>query len=126
MTHFDPKTVWVFARGRKEYIASPIAGRVLNGRHIIILRDTEDGLWIAQWTADGGNVLKGPVTLAQALDAAEGVVCGAPDHGSVAALTTTLALGLVAVNALSHPADDRVPVYGTHPVKTSPVQEVRP
>lgn len=96
---FDPKATWVFARGRRNIVARAIAVRALPGREAVILRDTSDQLWVAEWTDNVGRIVKGPVSLKDTIRAAEGVVFGVPDHGSVAILTNNLALGLLVFNA---------------------------
>lgn len=96
---FDPKATWMFARGRRNIVARAIATRTLPGREVVILRDTSDALWVAEWTDKGGQIKTGPVTLKDAVRAAEGVVYGVPDHGSIAALVNDLALGLLMFNA---------------------------
>lgn len=96
---FDPKATWIFSRGGRQVLARPIAISTLPNRQVVILRDTAETLWIGEWTATGGRVTSDPVKLADAVRAAEGVVFGIRDHGSVAALTNSLAVGLLMFNA---------------------------
>lgn len=94
----DPKATWMFRRGGRTICARAIAFRELIGRTVVILRDPEEALWIGEWSTTGGKITAGPVTLAEALRAAEGVVFGRVNHGSVAALVNELALAAVLFN----------------------------
>ncbi|MGE4526801.1 MAG: hypothetical protein AB7D00_00410 [Rhodospirillaceae bacterium] len=126
MTPLDLKAPWIFARGGRQIVARPIAVSSLPGRQVVILRDTAESLWVAEWTPAGGRIASGPVSLAEAVRAAEGVVFGAPDHGSVAALTGKLALGLLIFNVAVERPDILDPARYP-PVPDAPdTPEVRP
>jgi len=95
---FTADTVFRWQMGREEIAAQAIGVIDVGGRARVVLMDTAERHWVVVVTPDGRmtEIVAGPVTGTQALHAAELVVAGIKDHGSVSALVTTLALGLVA------------------------------
>ncbi len=91
-------TVYRWGEGRDLIVARPAAYLPKAGGFRVVARDTADRLYIIDQCADGSVVvLDGPVTEQQALDAADRVVAGVPDHGSVTDLVRKLAVGLVVI-----------------------------
>ena len=82
--------------------AMVVATLTMNGRSRVILIDTSDRHWVIEDTTL--KVVAGPITGAQALHAAESLLAGVQDHGSVAKLVNELALGVV---ALAHELEAR-------------------
>lgn len=83
-----------------EIVAQTVGMIALNKGARVVLIDTTDRHFLAEVDTAGAlvRVVAGPVTGAQALEAAERVLAGV-DHGSVADALSTLAIGLV-VNTL--------------------------
>lgn len=83
-----------------EIVAQPVGMIALNKGARVVLIDTEDRHFLGELDQAGSlvRIVAGPVTGAQALEAAEKVLAGV-DHGSVAEALSTLAIGLV-VNTL--------------------------
>ncbi|SBW09240.1 conserved hypothetical protein [uncultured Alphaproteobacteria bacterium] len=98
MNELDTKATWRFHRDGREIAARAIGVRQFSDRQVVILRATDEALWIGEWSAKGATVVRGPVSLKEAVLAAEGIVFGVRDHGSVAALTNQLAVGLLMFN----------------------------
>lgn len=96
---FNAATVFRWQMGREEIAAQAIGAIEIGGHTRVVLMDAGERHWVVELAGDKlTEIVAGPVTGAQALHAAELVVAGIKDHGSVSALVTTLAVGLVARN----------------------------
>lgn len=97
MLPFTSATVFRWQIGHEDVAGQAIGAITHGGRTRVVLMDTCDRHWLAEVGGDGRltKIVAGPVTGDQALHAAELIVAGIKDHGSVSALITTLALGLV-------------------------------
>lgn len=95
---FTADTVFRWQIGREEIAAQAIGAIEFGGAARVVLLDTAERHWVGVVSTDGTltEIVAGPVTGDQALHAAELVVAGIKDHGSVTALVTTLAIGLLA------------------------------
>lgn len=74
-----------------------------SGTRRLFLRDTAERMWVADMAASGTAVIvDGPVSVEQALEAAERVALGL-DHGAVTRTMMTLAVGLIGLMTTAAP-----------------------
>jgi len=91
----DP-TVIRFQAAKEEVAACTVAYcERRGGSRRLFLRDTAERMWASDMDASGlAVIVGGPVTVQQALEAAERVALGI-DHGAVSRTMMTLAVGLI-------------------------------
>lgn len=79
-----------------DVVAQPVGMIQMKAGARVVLIDTAERHFLAEVNQTGEllRIIAGPVTGSEALDAAERVIAGV-DHGSVAELLSTLALGVV-------------------------------
>lgn len=94
---FNADTVFRFRQGREDIAAQAVGVLDLGARSRVVLLDTAERHWVVEVDPKGAltTVVAGPVTGAEALHAAECIIAGVPDHGSVSHLVKVLAIGLV-------------------------------
>ena len=94
--HFDSST-FNFVHGGQMVTAKVIATLQMKGTNRAILMDAEERHWVVGLddNLQIGKVMIGPLTGTQALHAAEGIVAGVADHGSVTRIVNQLALGVI-------------------------------
>ena len=96
---FDGNTVFIIRKPNEEIVAWAIGSFNHRDGVRVVLMDTAERHWVVEVDEKGdiSAIIGGPVTGGQALHAAEKVVAGISDHGSVSELVNTLALGLVSL-----------------------------
>jgi len=93
-------TLYRWPEGREQVLARPIAYVGVREGWRVLARDGAERLHVLDVDAAGAaHLVAGPVTLAEAMDAADRVVAGVADHGSVTTLVQTLAVGMLAMAA---------------------------
>lgn len=97
---YDGGTVFAWNHRGRLIRASVIASIALAKGSRAVLRDGDGCYWLAQIDDDGrlDHVVAGPVTVADALTAAEQVVAGV-HHGSAAAASMSMAIAVAATVA---------------------------
>ena len=96
---YSAETVFRWRHGRDEIAATAIAAfDRSHGRSRAVLTDASGRHWLAEIGADGAltRLVAGPISVPEALHAADMIVAGIADHRSVTGLVVVLAVGLVA------------------------------
>lgn len=101
-------TTYRWGAGRDQVAARPIAYLPTKaGGWRVLARDTAERLHVLDVDAAGAaTVVAGPVTLQEAVAAAERVVMGLADHGSVTRMVKTLAIAVVGMCTLPAALDE--------------------
>jgi hypothetical protein len=94
---FTADTVYRWERNGIAHAGQIVAAMPLKTTWRVVLMDTAEAHWVGDISADGEfSIRSGPVTGAEALDAAQRILCGVRDRGSVSGTTHVLAVALVA------------------------------